>query len=139
MRTYTIRTDRDAGGAGGMLLRLIANATGLFLAAQLIPGIVVDDWQSLVAGTAILAIVNTLVRPLAVLVSCCLVVFTFGLFLVVVNALMLALTAWVAGQLELEMSIDTFWSALGGALIISFVSLLASVLTGRFRAGWSSR
>lgn len=128
---FTVRLGNGAQGPTGLLFRLAANATGLFLASQIVPGIIVDDWQSLVAGTAILAIVNTLVRPLAVFVSCCLVVFSFGLFLIVVNALMLALTAWVAGQLDLNMEIDTFWSALGGAVIISAVSLFSTIVTTR--------
>lgn len=109
-------------------LRLAANALGLWLAAALVPGIAIDDWQSLVAGTAIFAIVNTLVRPLAAFVSCCLIVLTFGLFLVVVNAAMLALTAWAAGQLDLNMRVEGFWSAVAGALVISAVSFAASLL-----------
>ncbi|MSQ35902.1 MAG: hypothetical protein EXR63_01980 [Dehalococcoidia bacterium] len=62
-------------------VQLAANAAGLWLAAALVPGIAIDDWQSLVAGTAIFAIVNTLVRPIAAFVSCCLIALTFGLFL----------------------------------------------------------
>ncbi len=64
-----------------VLVQLAANALGLWLAAALIPGIAIDDWQSLVAGTAIFAIVNTLVHPIATFVSCCLIALTFGLFL----------------------------------------------------------
>lgn len=131
MPVYSVRVSEPPATPGRFVLRLAVNATGLFLASVLVPGIVIDDWQALVVGTAILAIVNTLVRPLAVFLSCCLVVLTFGLFLVVVNALMLALTTWVAGQLDLNMSIDTFWSALAGAVVISLVSLVATILTAR--------
>lgn len=131
MPVYSVRVSEPPATPVGFVLRLAVNATGLFLASVLVPGIVIDDWQALVVGTAILAIVNTLVRPLAVFLSCCLVVLTFGLFLVVVNALMLALTTWVAGQLDLNMSIDTFWSALAGAVVISLVSLVATILTAR--------
>lgn len=106
-------------------VQLAANAAGLWLAAALISGIAIDDWQSLVAGTAIFAIANTLIRPIATFVSCCLIAVTFGLFLVVVNAAMLALTAWAAGELGLNMRVDGFWSAAAGAIVISLVSLLA--------------
>ncbi|MBM4415025.1 MAG: phage holin family protein [Chloroflexi bacterium] len=106
-------------------MQLAANAAGLWLAAALISGIAIDDWQSLVAGTAIFAIANTLIRPIATFVSCCLIAVTFGLFLVVVNAAMLALTAWAAGELGLNMRVDGFWSAAAGAIVISLVSLLA--------------
>ncbi len=111
-----------------MIYRLLVNAAGLFLASVLVSGIAIDDWQSLLAGTAIFAIVNALLRPLAMLVSCCLVVFTFGLFVVVVNAAMLGATAWAAGQLDLNFTVDGFWSAVWGALVISAVSLLATVI-----------
>ena len=111
-----------------MTYRLVVNAAGLFLASLVVSGIAIDDWQALVAGTAIFAIVNALLRPLAMLVSCCLVVFTFGLFVVVVNAAMLGATAWAAGQLGLNFTVDGFWSAVSGALVISVVSLIATVI-----------
>ena len=95
---------------------------------MIVPGIEISDWQSLLAGTAIFAIVNALLRPLAYLVSCCLIVFTFGLFVTVINAAMLGATAWAAGQLELNFEVDGFWSAVWGALIISAVSLIATVV-----------
>ena len=111
-----------------MLFRMAVNAAGLFLASAAVPGIEIDDWQSLLAGTAIFAIVNALLRPLAYLLSCCLIVFTFGLFVIVVNAAMLGATAWTAGQLDLNFAVDGFWSAVGGSLIISAVSLVANIV-----------
>ena len=111
-----------------LAFRLAVNAGALFLASVLVPGIEIGDWQSLVAGTAIFAIVNALLRPLAYLVSCCLIVFTFGLFVVVINAAMLGATAWAAGQLDLNFTVDGFWPAVAGALIISAVSLVATAV-----------
>lgn len=119
----------------GIVIRLLGTAVGLWLASVLIPGIEVDDWQSLVAGTAVLSIVNMLVRPLAATLSCCLILLTFGLFLVVINAGMLALTAWMAGQLDLNLRVDGFWSALGGAVVISIASLIVTALTRPIRFG----
>ena len=111
-----------------LLFRLAVNASGLLLASVIVPGIEIGDWPALVAGTAIFAIVNALLRPLAVLLSCCLIIFTFGLFVVVINTAMLGATAWAAGKLDLNFSVDGFWSALLGALIISAVSILASMV-----------
>lgn len=111
-----------------LLYRLIINATGLFLASRIVPGIDIDDWQALVAATAIFAIVNVLLRPLAYLVSFCLIIFTLGLFALVVNTVLLGASAWVAGQLDLNFTIDGFWSAFFGALVISLVSLAAGIL-----------
>jgi putative membrane protein len=111
-----------------LIYRLIINATGLFLASRIVPGIDIDDWQALVAGTAIFAIVNVLLRPLAYLVSACLIILTLGFFALVVNTALLGATAWVAGQLDLNFTIDGFWSAFFGALVISLVSVAANVL-----------
>lgn len=111
-----------------LLLRFLVNLAGLFLADQLVPGIRIADWQTLVAGTAIFAIVNLLLRPLATFVSCCLIAFTFGLFVLVINAVLLMVTGWAARQLGLGFDIDGFWSAFFGALVISVVSLFATVV-----------
>ena len=111
-----------------LLRRLIINATGLFLASAIVPGIEIDDWQALVVATAIFAIVNVLLRPLAYLVSFCLIILTLGFFALVVNTALLAATAWVSGQLGLNFTIDGFWSAFFGALIISLVSVAAGIL-----------
>ena len=119
-----------SSSAGALLIRFVVNAAGLYLAAAVVPGIEVGDWQSLLAGTAIFAIVNMLLRPVALFLSCCLVVATFGLFVVVVNAAMLGVTAWAASALGLTFRVDGFWSAIGGALVISAVSLLAQLVTG---------
>lgn len=117
-----------------LLVRFGVNAAGLFLADALVPGIVIAGWQSLLAGTAIFALVNMLLRPVALFLSCCLVVVTFGLFALVVNALMLEVAAWAAGQLGLDFQVATFWDALLGAIVISVVSLLAQLVTGNARA-----
>ena len=132
MRGYSYRFAPDpADSLGAMLLRAAVNAAGLFAASTLVPGVHIGDWQSLVAGTAIFAIVNTLLKPLAALVSCCLVVVTFGLFVIVINAAMLMVSAWAAGQLGLNFRVDGFWSAVFGSLVISIVSLVATAVTGR--------
>jgi putative membrane protein len=132
MRGYSYRFTPDpADSLGAMLLRAAVNAVGLFTASVLVPGVHIGDWQSLVAGTAIFAIVNALLKPLAALVSCCLVVVTFGLFVVVINAAMLLVSAWAAGRLGLNFRVDGFWAALLGSLVISVVSLLATVVTGK--------
>ncbi len=116
-----------------LLMRFAVNGAGLFLAAALVPGIEIGDWQSLVAGTAIFAVVNMLLRPVALFLSCCLVVLTFGLFVLVVNAFMLVAAAWAAGRLGLNFRVESFWDALLGALVIAVVSLVAQLVTGAAR------
>ena len=114
-----------------LIRRFIINGAGLFIASVIVPGIEIGDWQSLLAGSAIFAIVNALLRPLAMLVSCCLIIGSFGLFILVVNAALLGLTAWTAGQLGLNFSVSGFWSALFGAIIISMVAITANMIVRR--------
>jgi putative membrane protein len=130
-RAYVYVSRPDAPrGPGAFLVQLAVNTGGLALASAVVPGIEVGDWQSLVAGTALFAMVNMLLRPLALALSCCLVVATFGLFAIVVNAAMLGATAWVAGQLGLNFHVQGFWSAIAGALVISSVNLGARLAAG---------
>lgn len=134
MRVYRFDSGQPGDASPSvMLLRFLVNGVGLFLASVIVPGVEIGDWQSWLAGTAIFAIVNMLLKPLAVLVSCCLIVFTFGLFVLVINTALLGATAWVAGQLDLAFTVDGFWSAFFGALVISLVSLFASIVVRRPR------
>ena len=133
-RVVTVRYGGPDWSLRGLLFRLAVNAVGLMLAGAIVPGVQLGDWQSVVAGAALLALVNTLLKPIATLASCCLILLTVGLFLIVVNAAMLALTAWLSGQLGLNLEVDGFWSAVGGALVLSLVTLVANVLLGRVAA-----
>ncbi|MSQ29794.1 MAG: phage holin family protein [Dehalococcoidia bacterium] len=129
MGNFSIQTNRaDRWGPSTLALRFVVNLAGLWIASEVVPGVHVDDLASLLAGTAIFAIVNVLLRPLANLVSCCLIVFTFGLFVLIINTVLLAIAAWVAGRFDLAFRVDGFWAAFFGALVISVVSLVASLL-----------
>lgn len=126
MPGFVVQSERDPWSPQALLARFVINLAGLFLAAQVVPGIQIGDTTSLLAGTAIFAIVNILLRPLATFFAFCLIVFTFGLFVLIINTALLGVTAWVAGQLDLAFTVDGFWSAFFGALIISFVSVVAA-------------
>jgi putative membrane protein len=117
----------DPWAPNALIYRFAVNALGLFLAGVIVPGIRIDDWPSLLAATAIFALVNIIVRPAAIFVSFCLIALTFGLFILVINAALLAATAWVAGQLDLAFHVDGFWPAMFGAIIISLVSFFATM------------
>ncbi len=133
-QVYRFQSGRPGDNAPSvLLLRFLVNGVALFLASVIVPGIEIGDWQSWLAGTAIFAIVNMLLKPLAMLVSCCLIFATFGLFVLVINTALLGATAWVAGQLDLNFTVDGFWSAFFGAPIISLVSLFASIVIRRPR------
>lgn len=121
-----------------MLIRFLANAAALAVATWLLPGIRLggtdDVWGqvfTLLAVAAIFGVVNSLVKPLFKFVSAPLILITLGLFLLVVNALLLLLVSWAAGELHLAWSVDGFWSAFWGGLIISVVSLILNASFGK--------
>jgi putative membrane protein len=107
------------------------NAVALWLAAEWVHGFEIEGWQSLLATAAIFAVVNALITPVAQLLGLPITCLTLGLFTVVINAAMLALTVWIAGQLDLEVEIDGFLAALLAALLVSVTSALLSAFIGR--------
>ena len=111
-----------------LAIRLGINAVALWLAAEWVRGFEIDGWPSLIATAAIFGAVNALIKPVAQLLGCPLSCLTLGLFALLINAAMLALTVWIAGQLDLDVEIDGFWAALFGALLVSFVSAVLSFL-----------
>jgi putative membrane protein len=75
----------------------------------------------------IFGIVNAIIKPIIKLLSLPLIILTLGLFVFIVNALMLELTSWLASIWDLSFHVDNFfWDAILGALIITFVELLLS-------------
>ena len=112
------------------LLKLVVGAIATAVAVWLIPGIRVvaaTDQQYvliLLGVAAIMGVVNAVVKPFTQVLSFCLVLITFGLFLLVINAAMLLLTAWVAQKFGIGFFIDGVWPALWGSIVISVVSSL---------------
>ncbi len=111
------------------VVKTLANAAALAVAIWLLSGITLDDGSStgrrtltLILVALVFGLVNLLVKPVVKLFSLPLFVLTLGLFTLVVNALMLLLTSWLATQLDLSFHVDGFWTAILGGLIISIVS-----------------
>jgi putative membrane protein len=113
------------------LLRLLINALALWVAIQLVDGI--DHrgslW-SLLFVAMVFGALNASIRPVLKLLSLPVIVLTLGLFIFVINALMLMMTGWVSGVLNLGFYVAGFWDAFFGGLIISVVSLVLSLFTG---------
>ena len=78
----------------GLVFRLGINATALWLASRWVSGIEIDSWKALLGAAAIFGLVNALIRPVVMRLGCPLTCLTLGLFTLVINAAMLALTAW---------------------------------------------
>jgi len=114
-----------------LLLSILINAIALAVAAYVIDGIeVVEEpaWAVLNVVAIIFGLVNALIRPLVKLVTCLINIFTLGLFTLVINTLMLLLTGWIAQQLDVGFVVEGFIPAFLGALLISVVSWLLSLI-----------
>lgn len=99
-------------------LRWIVLSLAVWAAAAIVPGIGYDDGQSLVIAALVLGVLNTFVKPALSVLSLPFVVVTLGLFLLVINAVVLMLAAWLVPGFH----VGGFWSAVGGSLVISVVS-----------------
>ena len=112
-------------------LRLLINAAALWVAIQLVDGIEHrGSWWSLLFVALVFGLLNASIRPLLKLLSLPIIILTLGLFIFVINALMLLMTGWVSGLLNLGFYVDGFWDAFLGGLIVTFVSLVLSLFTG---------
>jgi len=110
----------------GFLLRLMVVALGLWLASELVPGIEVHGLGTLLGAALLLGAVNAIVRPLLVILTLPITVLTLGLFLLVINAAMLGLVAWVFNGF----TIAGFGSALFGSIVISLTGWFSSYFIG---------
>jgi putative membrane protein len=108
----------------GFFIRLLIGALGLGLASAVVPGVHLETVGTLVFASLLLGLVNAIVRPLVLLLTLPLTVVTLGLFILVINAAMLGLVAWMIPGFHLE----GFFSALFAALLVS--------LTGWLGSGW---
>lgn len=112
-----------------LLLHWVFNAAALWITAAIVPGLAfTGTWVQLLLVAAVFGIVNSVVRPILTVLSCPLVVLTLGLFMFVINAMMLLLTGWLSHQWNLGFVVSGFWSAFLGGLVIGFVSLVLTLV-----------
>lgn len=112
-------------GFSVLLLLWLLNAVSLLVVAWLLPGIHVASFGAALIAALVLGLLNTLVKPVLVILTLPITFVTLGLFLLVINALVF----WFAGSILRDFHVDGFWWALLGALVYSLVaSLLAGLL-----------
>ena len=111
--------------------RWVVSTLAVLVATYIVPGIQFERWQDLLVATLVLGLLNTFLRPILMLLSLPLLIFTLGLFTLVINALLLLL---VDALLRPRFSVENFWFAILGALVISLVSLLLNSVTGSGKA-----
>jgi putative membrane protein len=118
-------------------IKVLVNGVALWVAASLLKGIHLGENGAAMSRQVvtvlwvaiILAVVNAVVRPVLTFFSLPVIILTLGLFSLVVNAAMLQLTSWFAGQVNLAFHVDHFvWDALLGSIIITFVSMILHLI-----------
>ena len=110
----------------GFLVRLLITALGLWIAGQLLPGIVFTSTGALIVSALLLGVVNAVIRPILLILTLPLTVLTLGLFILVVNGISLALVAWLVPGFQ----IAGLAPATLGAIIVGLTSWVASAFVG---------
>jgi putative membrane protein len=126
---------------GGMrlLIRVLVTAVALFVATEVVPGIellagtTLSKVVTLIVVALIFGVVNVVLKPIVKTVGCVFYILTLGLIGLVVNALLLWLTSWVAGKLSEPFHITGFWPAFWGAIIVGVVGWLLNLTLGENR------
>jgi putative membrane protein len=110
----------------GFLLRAAITALALWVASQLLDGLQFSSTGKLALAAVLLGVVNAVVRPIMFVLTLPITVLTLGLFLLVLNAAMIGLVAWLVPGF----TVSGFWTAVGGAIIVGLVSWGASTAIG---------
>jgi len=119
------------------VIRVLVNGVALWVAAYLVQGIHLADkhvstssqlvtilWVAVIFG-----LLNALIKPILTILSLPVIILTLGLFTLIVNAAMLELTSWFAGQFSLDFHVDQFfWDAVFGSIIITIVSMILNAV-----------
>ncbi len=115
-----------------MRLTLIwcCNALALIAVAYLLPGVRVDGFESALIAALVLSLINTLIRPVLLLLTLPVTVLSLGLFILVINGLLF----WLAGSVLRGFEVGGFWTALMGALLYSIISSVLSLLVPKNQA-----
>ena len=117
-----------------LIIKLLANAVALAVAAWLISGITITGATTgrrvltLLIVAAIFGLVNAVVKPIVKLLSLPFIILTLGLLIFVINALMLLLTSWLSGQTTLQFDVDGFGTALLASLVITIISWVLNLV-----------
>ena len=111
------------------IVRLLVNAAALWVATRVVPGVsYTGGWLPMLGVALVFGIVNAFIRPVAKILTFPIVIVTLGLFLLVINGLMLWLTSALSDALALGFHVRGFWAAFWGALVVSIVSTILSMM-----------
>ena len=114
-----------------LFVRWLINTLAIYLAIRLIPGIHFDGGAgALLAVAALFGLVNSFLRPILTVLTCPLVLLTLGFFTLVINALLILVTAYLSKSFGLGLSVEGFWPAFWAGILIGIVSTILSLLVG---------
>ncbi len=111
------------------ILRWVINAVAIFLAIRFVHGISLQNgWGSVIWLALIFGLVNAFLRPLLKLLTCPLIILTLGLFTLLINTFLFWLTGQIGQSFGIGITIDGFWPAFLGGLVVSVVSIVLSMI-----------
>lgn len=112
------------------ILRLLINAVALYAAVYLVEGINLQNnsWLAIVVLALIFGLVNAMLRPLLKLLTCPFIILTLGLFTLLINTFLFYLTGRIGEAFGFGFTVEGFWPAFLGALIVSAVSIVLSLI-----------
>ena len=118
----------------GIVIRVVLNAVAVWIATLIVPGVDVTTDSTgkkiltLVVVGAILGLINATIKPIVQLLSLPLTILTLGVFALVVNGLLFWLVSAISSALGAPFHVDGFWAGFWGALVVSVVSFLLSIV-----------
>ncbi|HEY2685688.1 MAG TPA: phage holin family protein [Steroidobacteraceae bacterium] len=110
----------------GFLIRAVIVALGLWLATDWVHGVYINSPATLLLAGILLGLVNAVIRPVAIILTLPMTIMTLGFFLLVINAGMVLLVAWILPGMHVE----SFWAALWTSILVSLVSMVGSWFIG---------
>jgi putative membrane protein len=110
----------------GFLIRAVIVALGLWIATAWVPGLYIDSPGTLLLAGILLGVVNSIIRPIAIVLTLPMTILTLGLFLLVINAAMVGLVAWMLPGMRVAGFGAAFWTA----IVVSIVSIIGSWFVG---------
>jgi putative membrane protein len=126
MLSHSGAVDLQGGLMLGFFIRAALVALGLWLATVWVQGVSIDTPSTLVLAGILLGVVNSIVRPIAILLTLPMTILTLGLFLLVINAGMVGLVAWMLPGMHIAGFGPAFWTA----ILVSLVSIVGSWFVG---------
>lgn len=109
----------------GLLIKILMSALSVFIAAQVLPGVEVDNFVTAILVSLVLGLMNTIVKPILVILTLPITVITLGLFTFVLNALLILLTSWLVSGFK----VDGFIYALLFSLVLSIINFILQSFT----------